>query len=79
MQGRRYADGGQVQLLHVGSPESMDRPLNEEPADNSSSGKGDVHGRRQDDQVAFQNEMNFIVNNEMRGVRSVRLPSLLTD
>src|ERR1022692_989167 len=73
MQGRRYADGGQVQLLHVGSPESMDRPLNKAPTDNSSSGERDVYGCRQDGQVAFENEITCIVKNELGNARSVRL------
>ena len=54
----------------------VDRPLNKAPADTSSSGKRDVYGCRQDDQVAFENEMTSIVNNEMGGARSVRLRKL---
>ena len=69
----------QVQLLHLGGPESVDRPVNEAPADNSSSGERANHGCRQDDQVAFQNEMNFIVKSAMPGARSVRLVGLPTD
>ena len=45
--------GSQVQLLHLGGPESVDCLLNEEPADNSPSGERDLHGCRQVDQGAF--------------------------
>src|SRR5664280_651885 len=75
MQGRRYTHGSQVQLLHLGGPESVDRPVNEAPADNSSSGKRGVYGCWQNDQVAVEDEITFVVKNEMPGARSFRLPS----
>ena len=37
MPGRRYQDDGQVLPLHPGSDQSVDRPLGETPADDSSS------------------------------------------
>jgi hypothetical protein len=75
MQGRRYTHGGQIQLLHLGGPESVDRPLNEAPADNSSSRERDVHGCWQNDQVAVEDDITPVVKNEIGGARSVRLPS----
>src|SRR5664279_2769904 len=75
MQGCRYTDGGQVQLFHLGGPESVDRPVNETPAHDSSSGKRGVYGCRQDDQVAFEDEITSVVKNQIGGARSVRLSS----
>jgi hypothetical protein len=48
-------------------------PSTKAPADNSPSGKREVHGCWQDDQVAFENEMTSVVRNEMGDARSIRL------
>ena len=61
MQGRRCEDGDQVQLLHPRGAQGVDRPLKETPADDPSSRERRLHGCRQDDQVAFQNEIAFLM------------------
>ena len=48
MQGRRYEDDGQILPLYPGSDQSLDRPLGETPADDSSSRQGQLHGCRPD-------------------------------
>jgi hypothetical protein len=52
----------------------MDRPVNEAPAHDSSSGKRGLYGCRRDDQVAVEDEITSVVKNEIGGARSVRLP-----
>ena len=42
-------------------------------------GKRDVHGCRQNDQVAVEDQAAYVVKNEISVVRFVRLPRLLTD
>src|SRR5450759_691018 len=60
MQGRRREAGGQILFLYSRSAESVDRPLEETSADDSSSRAGGLHGCRQDDQVAVKKEIGFL-------------------
>src|SRR3989338_303731 len=61
MQGGRYADGEQVQLLRAGGGQGLDRPINEKSAHAASSRQGCLHGGRRYDQAAVQDEVTRAV------------------
>ena len=61
MQGRRWKDGGQIPLLDSGGTQSVDRPVRQRPAHPSSSRERRFYDGRQDNQVAFQNKIDFLV------------------
>ena len=62
MQDHGCADGGKVQLFHPGGTQGMDRPVDEDTANDPSSRQGRVYGRGQEDQAALRNEIALAVS-----------------
>jgi hypothetical protein len=54
---RRCQDGREIQLFNPGSNQRLDRLLMQAAANDPSTGKRPVHGRRENDQAAFQDEI----------------------